>query len=385
MRIALIGSGATGSVAARHLAAVPEVEEIVLADRFPERAKALADRLGGRKVRTTEIRGADVEDLAKVIAGTDLAINAAHASLDLALMEACLDERAHYMDLSSLPMKQFPYDGKFRNAGLTALLGCGEDPGLSNVLARRGADHFDRVDSIRIRDGDIAHSEETPLPVLWSPETFLEEVFAEGNYFEDGAVVRVPPWSGREVYPFPEPLGPLPVYIMDHEEPTTLGRFIGKGVRYVDFKLAIEDETRELLEGLHRLGVLREDPVLVDGHPTVPLHVFLRLLPPTTDLVGKVTGHAILVVEVSGTKDGRAETVRLQAAIGHAESSRDHGATATAYFVGTGAAIFAIQFARGQIRQTGVIAPECLDPEETIRLMAGYGLPMTEEVRVDRS
>lgn len=371
-------------MAAGHLAAVPEIEELVLADRYPERAKALADRIGGGKVRTAEVRGGEVGDLAKVIAGTDLAINAAHASIDLVLMEACLDEGAHYMDLSSLPVKQFPYDSRFRNAGLTALLGGGEDPGLSNVLARGGAERLDRVDSIRIRDGDIAHSEETPLPVLWSPETYLEEVFAQGNYFEDGSIFRVPPWSGREIYPFPEPLGPLPVYIMDHEEPITLGRFIGKGVRYVDFKLAVEDETRKILATLHRLGVVREDAVIVDGHPTIPLHVFLQLLPRTTDLVGKVTGHATLVVEVSGTKDGQAETVRLWAGIGQEESSRAYGATATAYFVGTGAAIFATQFARGQIPQTGVIAPECLDPAETIRLMARYGLPVTHEVHAER-
>ena len=291
-------------------------------------------------------------------------------------MDACLDEGAHYMDLSSVPSKQFPYDARFRKAGLTALLGGGEDPGLGNVLARYGADRLDAVDSIRIRDGDIVSTDATPLPVVWSPETFLAEVFTDALYFEDGKIVTVPPWSGREMYRFPDPVGPRPVYLMEHEEPETLPRFIGKGVRYVDLKLCVEDRVRELLLTLHGLGLLSNDPI--DGVP--PRKLLLSLLPRPTDLVGKVDGHAMIVVEVMGTTDGAQVTHRLWSGMTHAEAARRHRATATAYMVGTGAAIFATQIARGQVRQAGVIAAESLEPKETVRLMATYGLPVTHEV-----
>lgn len=371
-------------MAAAHLVRLKEIEELVVAELFVERAKNLADWLGSRKVRVEAIQRTDPGSLMNVVRGAGLAINAAHVSLDLNLMEACLEAGAHYMDLSSVPSKQFPHDARFRKAGLTALLGGGEDPGLGNVLARVGADALDSVDSIKIRDGDTASSPDTPLPVVWSPETFLEEVFSPGLYFEDGEIRKTPPWSGREMYPFPEPVGLQPVYLMDHEEPETLGRFIGKGLRYADLKLTIDDELRRVLTMLQSLGILADGEVEVDGHKASPRKVLLRLLPRPTDLIGKVTGTAMIVVEISGRKDGMPTTHRLYTGMRHEEAAAKYGATATGYLVGTGAAIFATQFAREQIDRTGVIAAECLEPAETLRLMGTMGLPVVHESRVSR-
>ena len=372
-------------MAASHLVRMKEIDELVVSDLFPDRAKALAKRLGSRKIRTAAMLGTGAGDLGKLVTGADLAINAAHVSLDLALMDACLDAGADYMDLSSLPSQQLPYDAKFRKAGLTALLGGGEDPGIANVLARQAADALDTVDSVRIRDGDTASSDATPLPVVWSPETFLAEVFTEGLYFENGRIVKVPPWSGREVYRFPEPVGPQPVYLMDHEEPETLGRFLGKGLRYADLKLAIDDGLHATLIMLHRLGILGEDPVAVDGGTVVPRKVLMKLLPRPTELIGRVKGAAMIVVEVSGTKGGGPVSHRLWTGMSHEDAARKHGATATGYLVGTGAAVFGIQFARGQIEVTGVIAAECLDPAESLRLMKEYDLNVVHETRTERA
>ncbi|MFA5896502.1 MAG: saccharopine dehydrogenase C-terminal domain-containing protein [Thermoplasmata archaeon] len=380
----MFGAGATGSVAASHLVRLKEIDELVLAEQFPERAQALASRLTSRKTRVVPVRGTDPGTLAKVIEGADLAINAAHVTLDLNLMEACLDAGANYMDLSSLPSKQFPFDARFKKAGLTALLGGGEDPGLGNVLARVGADGLETVDSIKIRDGDTAMSPDTPLPVVWSPETFLEEVFSPGLYFEDGKIVKVPPWSGREVYPFPEPVGPQPVYWMDHEEPETLGKFIGKGLKFADLKLAIDDQLFRTLNLLRELGVLGEESIEVDGMKVAPRKVLMRLLPRPTELIGKVSGTAMIVVEVEGWKDGERVVHRLYTGMKHEEAFGKYGATATGYLVGTGAAVFATQFTRGQIKQKGVIAAECLDPAESLRLMSTMGLKVVHETRSAR-
>ncbi len=382
--MAFFGAGATASVAARHLLGIDEIEGIAVSDLVEERARALASSLGRKKATAVPISGMDAGSLAPIVRGADLAINAAHASLDLPLMEACLDAGAHYMDLSSVPSKQFPFDARFRKAGLTALLGGGEDPGLGNVLARFAADALDTVDAIRIRDGDTASSPDTPLPVVWSPETFLEEVFSPGLSFEDGEIVHAPPWSGRELYPFPDPVGTQPVYLMDHEEPETLGRFIRKGLRHVDLKLAIDDSLRAVLETVKALGLLGDAPVPVDGGSVVPRKLLLRLLPRPTDLVGKVRGAAMILVEVDGTKTGDRVSHRLYAGLSHERAAKEHGATATAYLVGTGAAVFATQFARGQIPRKGVIAAECMEPLESLRLMAGWGLTVVHETRTKR-
>ncbi len=370
-----------GTVAARHLVRLKEIDDLVISDLVASRARGLAAKFRSLRVRAAPIRDSEVGTLAKTIHGATLAINAAHGSLDLPLMDACLDAGVNYMDLSSEPSKQFPYDARFQKAGLTALLGGGEDPGIGNVFARVAADGLDSVNAIRIRDGDTASSPDTPLPVVWSPETFLGEVFSPGLYWEDGALVRPPPWSGKEIYPFPEPVGPQPVYLMDHEEPETLGRFIGKGLHHVDLKLAIDDETYRILHTIHALGLLDSKPVSVEGRTVSPRALLISLLPRPADLVGKVRGTAMIAVEVDGLKDGRRVTHRLYTGMRHEEAERRHNATATGYLVGTGAAVFATQFVRGQITRTGVIAPECLDPAESLRLMGRLGLKVVHEVK----
>ena len=377
----LFGAGGVGTVAARHLVRLKEIDDLVIADLVARRARGLAAKLRSLRVRAVPVRDVEIGSLAKMLEGAELAINAAHASLDLPLMEACLDAGADYMDLSSEPYQQLPYDARFQKAGLTALLGGGEDPGIGNVLARAAADALDSVHAIRIRDGDTASSPDTPLPVVWSPETFLAEVFSPGLYFEDGKLVRPPPWSGKEIYPFPEPVGPQPVYLMDHEEPDTLGRFIGKGLRYVDLKLAIDDDMFRILQTIHRLGLLDDAPVSVEGRTVSPRTLLISLLPRPTDLVGKVTGTAMIVVEVDGVKDGRRVTHRLYTGMRHEEAAHRHNATATAYLVGTGAAVFATQFVRGQMPTKGVISAECLDPAESLRLMGRMGLRVVHEAR----
>ncbi len=381
IRLVLFGAGGTGSVAARHLVHLKELDDLVIADLVPARARGLAAKLRSLKARALPLRDVEVGTLAKILQGADLAINAAHVSLDLPLMDACLDAGADYMDLSSEPWRQFPYDARFQKAGLTALLGGGEDPGIGNVLARVGVDALDSVNAIRIRDGDTASSPDTPLPAVWSPETFLVEVFSPGLYFEDGQLVRPPPWSGKEIYPFPEPVGPQPVYLMDHEEPETLSKFIGKGLRYVDLKLAIDDALFEVLHTIHRLGLLSEEPVTVEGRRVAPRKLLTDVLPRPTDLVGRVRGTAMIVVEVDGLKDGRRVTHRMYTGMRHEDASRRYGATATAYLVGTGAAVFATQFLRGQIPLKGVISAECLDPAESLRLMGRMGLKVVHETR----
>ncbi len=381
IRVVLFGAGAMGTVAARRLVRLKEIDDLVIADLVANRARSLTAALRSLKATALPLRDTTPGGLGKALEHADLAINAAHVDLDLPLMEACLDAGSNYMDLSSEPAKQFPYDTRFRNAGLTALLGGGEDPGIGNVLARHAADRLDSVHAIRIRDGDTASSPDTPLPVVWSPETFLVEVFSPGLAFEDGKLVRPPPWSGKEIYPFPEPVGPQPVYLMDHEEPETLGKFIGKGLRHVDLKLAIADATYRVLHTIHDLGLLRDEPVTVEGVRVSPRKMLMSLVRRPADLVGRVTGTAMIVVEVDGLKEGKRVSHRLYTGMRHEDAARRHNATATGYLVGTGAAVFATQFVRGQIPQKGVLSAECLDPAESLRLMGHMGLKVVHEVR----
>jgi saccharopine dehydrogenase (NAD+, L-lysine-forming) len=225
-----------------------------------------------------------------------------------------------------------------------------------------------------VRDGEYSTSDEFPLACLFSTETFIEEAVSPAIYFEDGKWKEIPAWSNREVYPFPEPVGPQVVYNMNHEEVDTLPRFIGKGVRFVDFKLAVPDEMQRHLAFLHRIGMTRLDTLRVRGGEVTPLSVLAAVLPHPADLGGRIKGAAIVLVEVDGREGGRRVRHVLHAAMTHDEAFRRMKMTATAYLTGTGAAAGALALVEGGVVTRGVLTPERLEPEPILALLQELGV-----------
>ncbi|EQD68887.1 Saccharopine dehydrogenase, partial [mine drainage metagenome] len=83
-------------------------------------------------------------------------MNAVQYAFHLDVMEAALAARVPYLDFGGLfhmTRRQLALDERFRAAGLLAVPGLGQVPGVSNVLAMQAAADLDRVDRIVIRDG----------------------------------------------------------------------------------------------------------------------------------------------------------------------------------------------------------------------------------------
>src|SRR2546427_399548 len=131
---------------------------------------------------------------------------------------------------------------------------------VDGELAKRTASRLKspkaRATQLDASDGDTASSPDYPFIALFSPETFVEETLAPSRIWRDGKYDSVPPFGELEAYEFPAPIGSLPVYSVDHEEVDTLPRFIGKGVRYVDFKLALDPPTVQTLKLFRDKGKL---------------------------------------------------------------------------------------------------------------------------------
>src|SRR5919198_4697126 len=153
MRIAVLGAGAMGSAAARLLARHPDVELLVL-DADAGRAEAVAERCGatgrGFDARSDEL-GTILRDVRSVAACLPYRLN-------LQVMEAALAAGCHYADLGGLyhvTLEQWGLHDRFRDAGLSAVMGIGSAPGITNVLARLGADALDVVTSIDMVNGAV--------------------------------------------------------------------------------------------------------------------------------------------------------------------------------------------------------------------------------------
>jgi len=373
MKILQLGVGAIGTVVARHLAGHREVETLTLGDMDTTRAEKLARELKG-KVRVERADAADPQALARVVGGHGLVVSAVLPKYNEAIMKATLAAGADLLDLSAGGDDQLAHDGEWKRAGRTAIHGMGEDPGISNVFARWAADRLDAVEAIRVRDGEYSTSDEFPLACLFSTETFIEEAVSPAIYFENGQWKTLAAFSNREVYPFPEPVGPQVVYNMSHEEVDTLPRSIGKGVRFVDFKLAVPDDMHKHLAFLDRIGMTRRDTVRVRGGEVTPLSVLAAVLPQPADLGGRIQGAAIILVEIDGTKGGRRVRHILHAAMTHDEAFRRMRVTATAFLTGTGAAAGAIALVTGKVKTRGVVPPEALEPEPILGILEELGV-----------
>jgi len=266
--------------------------------------------------------------------------------------------------------KQIERNKKNQDAGLTALINTGSSPGVMNVLARHGADKLDKVDEIRIRYTGYMKTKE--FISLWSPETAWADMAEKPFLFENGKLKRVPPFSGQEVYVFPEPFGPQTVVHHHHEEVVTMPRFIGKGLKYVDFKMGDADILTA--KAIWEIGLLNHKPIDVKGVKVAPRDVFLSLIPQplTMKEVEQKIKEGILVdaaecgvVEIAGEKAGEKMRYTYEwPSLSIREANKTiPGVTQESYATGVPAAIFAWMLGKGKIKTSGVIAPECLGPK----------------------
>jgi len=378
MKVLVVGGyGAQGSVICTYLARSRDVSEIVCAGRNLAKAKGLVERVKSDKVSPKKLDATKQDELTSAAKGMDLVVNATVPKYNLMLMDAVLKGGAHYQDLASGPTEtpmdkfvsqQIERNPKFKDAGLTALINTGSSPGVTNVLARHAADKLDRVDEIKIRYTGFMETKE--FISIWSPETAWADMAEEPFLFENGKLKRVPPFSGEEVYAFPEPYGPQKVVHHHHEEVVTLPKFIGKGLKYVDFKMG--DPDMPIAKAIWEIGLLGKSPINVRGMKVAPRDVFVSAIPPplTMEEVEQKIKEGILVdasecgvVEISGEKAGAKIRYKYEwPTLSVREANKIiPGVTQESYCTGVPAAIFAWMLGKGEIKTTGVIAPERLE------------------------
>jgi len=379
MKFSVIGAGGVGQVIAGHLAKAEEAKvKVGDLDRSRLRdVKRLAD------VRAFKLDAANATQVGRFIRGYDVVINASHPRFNHLIMKQALKNKVHYIDLAgenTLSVEQqLKQTRTWEKAGMAAVLGMGEDPGLSNIMARRGCDMVDNVTEIRVRDGETSTSERYPFVALFSPGVFLEEAVSPCRYFDGGELKMSSPMSRKETYSFPQPIGAISVYGMDHEEVHTLPYYLPKKPNYVDFKLALTDETANAIKLFHSIGLLNAKPTKVGNVEVSPLSVLLHLLPSPSQIAGKIHGSAGVLVEVRGSKSGEQVVVKLHVTMTHDEAYQKHGSNATSYLTGTPTAICAHMLAEGRIENRGVIVPECLDAEGFLSECPKYDVPVQVE------
>jgi saccharopine dehydrogenase (NAD+, L-lysine-forming) len=378
LEVLLIGTGGVGTVIARHLSSSKKVDSLQLADIDFAQAERVANGIGKKKVEPIRLDAASRSEIAAALKGKGLVINSSLPRFNVGIMNAALEVGAKYIDLASTEDmdEQYRFNDAWKKRGNTAILGLGEDPGISNITAMYAANRLDSVDSVKIRDGETASSRKYPFVCLFSPATFIGETMERPAIFRNGKLSKIEKFSDKELYDFPAGIGRLPVYSVDHEEVYSLSKTIGKGIKYVDFKLALTDDTLKYLEVIEKLGFASEEKISVGGVEVRPMDVTLRLIPQPAQLGSDITGKAIILVEVAGKKKGKRVRHILYAVMDHKYCYRNYGVTATSYLTGTGAAAGALQILEDDGVSPGVHPPEHLNPDRYFEILRELDVKM---------
>jgi saccharopine dehydrogenase-like NADP-dependent oxidoreductase len=381
-QVLIVGAGAQGNVVGWVLSKAPEIGRIVLADLDTRRAEETARSIGGDTIRTERVDVTNVEETAGLIrrGGYDLVVNVAPPQFIPQVMKAALDAGSNYLDLSSvslyesgdLPFEQLRFADRWKASGRTALINGGSAPGLTNIMAREGADLLDEVDRIEIKDYAVTECDEY-LP-LWILQVYVIDCATEPYIWEDGHPKKMPIFSGEEVYDFPPPVGrPGKVYLHAHEEPVTIPLYLGKPVRYCDYKIGEPDiDTWRFI--VERLRMMDETEIEVHGVRVRPRDVLLRMLPATPSpqrvarlsAQGRLKGRSMQTCDVSGLKNGRPVRIRLWTENPDLAGACRliPGASDISLATSVPAAVFSLMVLRGQIRGPGLVLPESLGHEE---------------------
>ena len=388
-KVLIIGAGGVGSVVAHKCAMVPEVfGEITLASRTLSKCDAIAAEVKqrtGRDIATAKVDADNAEETAALIrkTGAKLLINVALPYQDLNLMDACLLAGCDYMDTANYePLDvakfeyswQWAYQEKFEKAGLTALLGSGFDPGVTNVYTAWALKHhFDEIHTLDIIDVNGGNHGKA-FATNFNPEINIREVTAECRHWEDGKFVETAPMSKHQEFKCPDGVGTYEIYRMYHEELESLVKHIPT-IKRAQFWMSFSSNYLKHLEVLQNVGMTRIDPVIYNGVEIVPLQFLKAVLPNPSDLGVTTKGKTCIGNVITGIKDGKAKAIYIYNICDHEDCFAEVGSQAISYTTGVPAMIGAKQILAKLWQQPGVWNIEQLDPDVFMADLNVHGLP----------
>ncbi|MDR3629712.1 MAG: saccharopine dehydrogenase family protein [Desulfocapsaceae bacterium] len=391
-RVLIIGAGGVGNVVVKKCAQHPDVfQEICLASRTKAKCDAIAadiKRLYGISIVTAQVDADQVQELAALLVEykPDLVVNVALPYQDLTIMDACLIAGVNYLDTANYEPKdqahfeyswQWAYQERFREKGLMAVLGCGFDPGVTNVFCAYAQKHlYDSITTIDILDcnaGDHGH----PFATNFNPEINIREVTQTVRHWQHGQWLETPAIlnDGCVHFTFDYPVaGPKESYLLYHEEMESLVRHI-RGLERIRFWMTFSPAYITHLQVLENVGMTRIDPVDFEGRQIVPLQFLKALLPDPGSLGENYTGKAVIGCVFDGFKEGKQTRKYIYNVCDHAEAYREVQAQAVSYTTGVPAMIGAMMMLKGIWRGEGVFNVEQLDPDAFMEALNACGLP----------
>ena len=395
-KVLIIGAGGVGTVVTHKVAQNPEVfTDIMLASRTKSKCDAVATEVKNRygvEIKTASIDAENVPELVKLLKEfkPELVINVALPYQDLTIMDACLEAGVNYLDTANYEPKdeahfeyswQWAYKDRFEKAGLTAILGCGFDPGVTSVFTAYAAKHhFDEIQYLDIVDCN-AGDHGKPFATNFNPEINIREVTQRGKYWENGQWVETEPHEIHKPLTYPE-IGPKESYLIYHEELESLVKNFPT-IKRARFWMTFGEEYLTHLRVIQNIGMARIDEVEFNGQKIVPIQFLKAVLPNPGDLGENYKGWTSIGCRIRGIKDGKEKTYYIYNNCSHEAAYQETGTQGVSYTTGVPAMIGAMMFLQGKWKKPGVFNVEEFDPDPFMEQLNKQGLPWHELIDVD--
>ncbi len=389
-KVLVIGAGGVSSVCVHKMAMNKDIfSDIHLASRTKSKCDAIAasvrDRTGV-EISTYEIDAEEVPAMINLIKkiGPKLVVNLALPYQDLPIMDACLEAGVDYLDTANYEPKdeakfeyhwQWAYQDRFKDAGLTALLGSGFDPGVTSVftmwLKKHKLKTIRQLDILDCNGGDHGQA----FATNFNPEINIREVTAPARHWEGGEFVETPAMAKKVEFDFEE-VGPKNMYMMYHEELESLAKFVPELER-ARFWMTFGDEYIKHLTVLQNVGMTSIEPVKYQGREIIPLQFLAAVLPKPETLGETTKGKTNIGVIATGEAlDGSGEkTFYINNICSHEAAYEETGNQAVSYTTGVPAMIGSAMLVQGVWDGDGVFNMEQFDPDPFMEMLGEHGLP----------
>ena len=393
-KVLIIGAGGVGTVVAHKVAQNPDVfTEIVLASRTKSKCDTIAKAIDCNRIKTAQVDADNVEELVKLFNEhkPDIVINVALPYQDLTIMDACLACGVNYLDTANYePVDeakfeykwQWAYQERFKDAGLTAILGCGFDPGVSGVYTAYAAKHYFKemqyLDIVDCNAGDHGKA----FATNFNPEINIREVTQKGKYYENGKWIYTEPHEIHKALTYPN-IGPKESYVIYHEQLESLVNNYPT-LKRARFWMTFGQEYLTHLRVIQNIGMARIDPIIYNGMEIVPIQFLKAVLPNPGELGENYVGETSIGCRIKGiSKDGKEMTYYVYNNCSHHAAYLETGAQGVSYTTGVPAMIGAMMFLKGLWKKPGVFNVEEFDPDPFMEQLNKQGLPWHEVFNED--
>lgn len=387
-KVLIIGAGGVATVAAHKVAKNADVfTDIMIASRTPSKCDAIVKAIGNPSIQTAQVDADNVSELVSLFNSfrPDIVMNLALPYQDLTIMEACLQTGVNYLDTANYEPKdeahfeyswQWAYKQRFEEAGLTAILGCGFDPGVTSVFTAYAAKHhFDEIQYLDIVDCN-AGDHHKAFATNFNPEINIREITQKGLYWENGQWIETEPLAIHRPLTYPH-VGPRESYLLHHEELESLVKNY-PSIRRARFWMTFGQEYLTHLRVIQDIGMASIKPIDYNGMQIVPLQFLKAVLPNPQDLGANYDGETSIGCRIRGMKDGKEHTYYVYNNCSHRAAYEETGMQGVSYTTGVPAMIGARLFLEGVWKRPGVWNVEEFDPDPFMKLLNEQGLPWHE-------